>query len=257
MLKAYKKPFLPLIRYFGKRKAKKHFDQDPIFIGGCGRSGTTLLLSILSAHPQVFACPKELGLFNKVLYDAQGRPAPHRIDRLYRAILTRPMPPQARRFVEKSPSNVKQIAAIDGYFQGRFRFVHIIRDGRDVVLSIHPTDPKRYWVEPERWVNDVKAGLAFRDHPRVLTLFYEDLILNYEACIASICEHCELPLTEEMRNWFAHTTVKKNRAYHEGVSQIHSQSIGKWKKPEFARRVAELLAYPGAQDLLEELGYRP
>ncbi len=37
----------------------------PIIIGGCGRSGTTLLLSILGSHPNIQAIKDETGLFLK------------------------------------------------------------------------------------------------------------------------------------------------------------------------------------------------
>ena len=33
--------------------------QTPILIGGCGRSGTTLLLSLLSAHPRIRAVSRQ------------------------------------------------------------------------------------------------------------------------------------------------------------------------------------------------------
>lgn len=255
MLTFYKKPFLPLIKALGQRKAERHFSDPPIFIGGCGRSGTTLLLSIISAHPQVFACPKELGLFNKIVHDQDGKPGPSRIDRLYRCIISKRVGPEARRFCEKSPGNVKQIDVIDSYFKGEFRFIHIIRDGRDVVLSRHPTDKQRYWVDPERWVNDVRIGLKFKDHPKVLTLRYEDLVDDYSASIRRIGDFCQLPLTSEWEDWFKHTTVKRNVAYSAGVQKLHNSSVGKWRKPKHAERVAELMAYPGAAELLAELGY--
>ena len=255
MLKAWKKPFLPLISYFGRLKAEKHFTDEPILIGGCGRSGTTILLSIISAHPEVFASRQELGLFNKVKTMPDGRKGPHRIDRLYRTVLFNKIPHKARRIVEKSPSNVNQIGAIKEYFRNRFKFIHIIRDGRDVVLSIHPTDPNRYWVDPARWVNDVSNGLAYRDDPNVLTIFYEDLMQDYPRVIREICQHCELSLTNELENWFAHTKVKHNRAFADGARPIHTQSIGKWKKPEHRERVQEFLSYPGAKALMQELGY--
>lgn len=255
MLNAYKKPFLPLIIALGKAKAKRKFSEPPIFIGGCGRSGTTVLLSIISAHPEIFACPRELGLFNEIIYDNAGRPGPYRIDRLYRCILSSHIPHGAQRFCEKSPSNVKRIAEIDSYFNGNFRFIHIIRDGRDVVLSRHPTDPSRYWVEPQRWVDDVRAGLRFQSHPKVLSLHYEDLMTRYRESLAQICDFLDIPVVAELDNWLENTTVKKNRAYFKGVEALHQKSIAKWKAPQHQERVQELIDYPGAKELLVELGY--
>lgn len=255
MKSSYKKPFLPVIKFFGKRKAESVFSDEPIYIGGCGRSGTTLLLSIISAHAKVFACPRELGIFNKVHKGSDGEIVPDRLDRLYRCILTRQVEDTATRFCEKSPSNVKRFESINKFYSGKVKFIHIIRDGRDVCLSVHPTDKSKYWVQPKRWVNDVKAGLQHINHPNVLTVFYEDLVSHYPQTISRICDFCDLTVTPEMKNWFEHTTVTKNSAYHNGVKKLHKGSVRKWEKPKNAKRVAEVLDYPGFTELLEGLGY--
>lgn len=255
MLKAWKKPFLPLLTKMGKSKEARHFTEEPVLIGGCGRSGTTLLLSVLSAHPRVFAIPKELGLFNVVARDEYGNPYPTRIDRLYFNLLKHRIPKSARRWCEKSPSNVNNIAAIDSIFEGNFKLIHIIRDGRDVVLSVHPTDPNRYWVEPSRWVKDVKNGLQFREHPNVHTIFYEDLIRDYQSTARGICDFLNLPFGEEMKNWHQHAAVRQNRAYFNPVEDLKANSIGKWKNDKNRDRVREFLEYPAAAELLQELGY--
>lgn len=255
MLRSWKKPFFPLVKKCGRYKEKKNFVDPPILIGGCGRSGTTLLLSILSAHSNIFAFPKELGLFNNVYQDESGRWHPAREDRLYFHLLKNTVKPTARRWLEKSPSNVNRIREIDDHFQGRFKMIHIVRDGRDVVLSVHPTDPSRYWVDPERWVNDVSQGLAFEDHPQVHTLRYEDLITDFEPTMTKLLSFLELPFSAEVQNWHDYTTVRKNDAYFQPVQDIHARSIEKWKRTEDTERINTFLEYPGAADLLERCGY--
>lgn len=255
MSQALKKPFLPLIRGLGKSIAKRRFENDPIFIGGCGRSGTTLLLSMLSAHKEIFACPRELGLFNRTHRDARGRLVVDRIDRLYRTFLFRSIPLSANRWCEKSPSNIHHIEEIEEYYGGRFKFVHLVRDGRDVVLSVHPTSPDTYWVEPQRWVRDVKAGLAYADHPKVKTIRYEDLIADYEATIRELCTFLELPVSEEILNWHDHTQVRRNSALFTSVKKTHDKSIAKWKRTKDTARVERFLSEPGAVELLAEMGY--
>jgi len=255
MLKAYKKPFLPLIVKWGSKVEANQFCDPPVFIGGCGRSGTTLLLSILSAHKDIFACPKELGAFNKIEADGNGYRTPKRIDRLYTSLLINQIPRQARRLCEKSPSNVKHIDDIANYYRGNFRFIHIIRDGRDVVLSKHPTAKDRYWVEPQRWVNDVRSGLAHRDNPNVYTVFYEDLVQEFTNTVKGICAFLHIELSREILHWQQHATVTRNRAYFEGLQDLSSQSIGKWQEPQYQERVDQFLAYPGAKELLTELNY--
>ncbi|SRR6056297_196134 len=255
MLRSWKKPFFPLVKKCGRYKENKNFADPPIFIGGCARSGTTLLLSVLSAHPEIFAFPKELGLFNKVYQDESGRWHPSREDRLYFHLLKNTVKPTARRWLEKSPSNVTRIREIDDHFQGRFKLIHLIRDGRDVVLSVHPTDPSRYWVDPEKWVNDVSLGLAFEDHPQVHTLRYEDLIVDFENTMAKLLSFLELPYTDEVQDWHDYTTVRKNEAYFGPVQDIHAKSIEKWKRTTDTERIDTFLEYPGAVELLERCGY--
>jgi len=255
MLRSWKKPFFPLVKKCGRYKEKKNFSDPPILIGGCGRSGTTLLLSILSAHSEIFAFPRELGLFNSVYQDDSGRWHPSREDRLYFHLLKNTVQPTARRWLEKSPSNVTRIQEIDDHFEGRFKMIHIIRDGRDVVLSVHPTDPSGYWVEPQRWVHDVNKGLDFEDHPQVHTLRYEDIIRDYETTISSLLDFLELPLSEEMKNWHDHATVRTNHAYFKSVEELHAKSIEKWKRTSDTKRVQEFLRYPGTVELLKRCGY--
>ncbi|SRR6056297_424852 len=255
MLRSWKKPFFPLVKQCGRFKEKRNFTDPPILIGGCGRSGTTLLLSILSAHPEIFAFPRELGLFNSVYQDESGRWHPGREDRLYFHLLKNKVKEGATRWLEKSPSNVTRIMEINDHFQGRFKMIHIVRDGRDVVLSRHPTDPSHYWVEPKRWVHDVSAGLAFEDHPQVHTLRYEDLIIDFENTMAQLLQFLDAPFSEEVKNWHDHATVRNNAAYFKPVQDIHSKSIEKWKRTTDEARVNAFLEYPGAVELLKRFGY--
>lgn len=255
MIKFLKKPFLPLITYFGKRLEKKTFHKAPILIGGCARSGTTLLISILSSHPEIFACPRELGLFSELEKGPDGQPTPSRMDRLYRCLLFHKVPKSSSRWLEKSPNNIQHIEDIDRYFGGNFKFIHILRDGRDVVLSVHPTAKGRYWVEPERWVHDVSAGLAYADHPNVFLLKYEELVQQPEASIASLCAFLDIPLNDEIRNWQTHATVRRHNAYPNGLQSIQTSSVQKWKQKKHQQRVAEFMAYPGTESLLRQAGY--
>lgn len=121
--------------------------QSPIWIIGCGRSGTTLLGDLFSRHPQVTYRYEPYYLWAAVdpitdvlqLYSrgnhrclldgsfvtaaAQGR---------FRQLLAAPA---GMTLVEKSPINSLRIGYLDALIPGS-RFVHIVRDGIDVVRSI-------------------------------------------------------------------------------------------------------------------------
>ena len=94
-----------------------------------------------------------------------------------------------RRWAEKTPLNVRHIDWILERFP-EARFIHVIRDGRDVVCSMRQ-HPDRRWVDgawvkvhrplsldqyARRWVLDTEAGMAHRGDPRYLEVRYEDLV---------------------------------------------------------------------------------
>ncbi len=209
----------------------------------------------MSAHPDIFACPRELGAFNKIGKDDNGQPTPLRIDRLYTSLLINRIPDEAKRLCEKSPSNIHHIDDIEHYYNGNFRFIQIIRDGRDVVLSTHPTAKNRFWVNPQRWVNDVSKGLEYRNHPKVHTVYYEDLVKRFDETIRKICTFLNMDVCDEILQWQRYAKVTRNRAYFEGLKALSDQSIGKWRNTRYKERVNELLTYPGADELLTQLQY--
>lgn len=253
MLNSLKRPFLPLLYYWGRKKMGRVFDREPVIIGGCARSGTTLLLSILSAHPHILAFPRELSVFNYWL-KRQGRLQPWRLDRLYREVLIRRIPSQVHRWSEKTPGNVRHIDKIMDYWNGKAKFIHIIRDGRDVVLSRHP-DNNEYLVDPRWWVSDVKAGLEHASHPNVLTIYYEDLVKQYESTLRSVCSFIEEPFTGSLKDWHRHASLRSSNAWHNGIRELSDRSIGKWRQEQHRERVEAFMHHDQARKLLEELGY--
>lgn len=249
-----KAPFRFIINRLGEPLVKK-FTDSPILIGGCGRSGTTLLLSVLSAHHELFCHPKELGIFNAAEVKADGTLFVPKIHRFHQSFLFNKIPKTATRWVEKSPSNIKHIGKIEVFTNNDFKFIQIIRDGRDVILSRHPTDPERYWVDPDRWINDVTVGLQYADDPRVHTIRYEDLITGFDETMSGICEFLAIDFTSELKNWHEHARVTQNRAYFGKVKAINPKSIAKWADPKYKDRVSELTDRPEAMKLLEHYGY--
>lgn len=231
-----------------------------MIIGGCGRSGTSLLLSILAAHPKIYALPEETGMLKywHEKRDANSGTVQYRavrIDRMYRHTLLHPIPKQATRWCEKSPLNVRYLEQILSHFGNHVRFIHIIRDGRDVMTSKHPWAPDEYWVSPQRWVDDVRSGLRFCNDHRVLTLRYEDLILHHEKTLRSICEFIGEDLPAEMKNWHESSPVQKNRAWFGPLEKIHNRSVRKWTADEHRDRIREVMADTEVVALLKELGY--
>jgi hypothetical protein len=186
-----------------------------ILVGGCQRSGTTLTRTILGRHPNLAAGP-ETGFFWRRIDIAQlavawdrdpaeiaaqlraSRSLPDFAEVFFRPIMERF---GKARFVEKTPANVRAISKLLSlYPEGRF--IHVVRDGRDVACSLrtfhgarvdagqlrvpdNPDNPIRG--SAEHWVLETSYGLAYRGHPRCLEVRYEALVGDTEAEIARIC----------------------------------------------------------------------
>ncbi len=261
MLKRIKhKTIVPIINYFGSKKESRHFSDPPIIIGACGRSGTTILLSILDAHPHIYSIPEQTYAFMKWRRVGNSENGGSRYTaagyyRLYRNLLFRRIPESTTRWCEKTPMNVRYFEQILDYFGDHVRLIHIVRDGRDVVTSSHPYAPGEYWVPISRWINDVSAGLRFIDHPQVLTIRYEDLINSYQDTIKKICDFLCEECTPHMYSWIEHTRVRKSRHWFGTVKDLYTSSIGRWKEEKHRERVDELLADKKAVELLNRFGY--
>jgi hypothetical protein len=221
-------------------KSKK----SPIVIGGCGRSGTTLLLSILGAHPNILAFEDELYAFY---------PLPFRLPKLFAEISKRENK-NWQRWCEKTPKNVRVFSEIHNVFEGDVRLIHIVRDGRAVVCSHHPNDASRYYISPERWVADVSAGLEFGDE--ALLVQYEDLVSEPEKTLKTVCEFVDEEFDERMLSYEKFSSVKQNKAWKgKRAEALHGARVDSWRAAEYEARVQEFMAYPGAGELNQRLGY--
>lgn len=122
-------------------------ENPPVFIMGCGRSGTTILGEILGCHPNVsyqfepyhtWAAVDSITDASNLFGSNRGSiflreqdctiAARNRFRRLFRAS-------GQRQLIEKTPHNALRIQYLDALVPGA-RFIHIVRDGIDVVESI-------------------------------------------------------------------------------------------------------------------------
>jgi hypothetical protein len=79
------------------------------------------------------------------------------------------------------------------------RFVHVLRDGRDVVASLvdgwlrtapgHDRDTY-LTAAAARWCHDVSHALSARDEPGYLEVRYEELVRDPGATVDTILAHC-------------------------------------------------------------------
>jgi hypothetical protein len=208
------------------------FSKEPIFIAGCERSGTTVLLAILGAHPHIFAIPFETNTYHyhtskkRLLSDKQIR-RKKIIGHLFKQKIKK----SAKRFCEKTPRNILHINEILKDYNNKVKIIHIIRDGRDVVTSIHPNYPERKnFVTIDNWKERVGNASLFREHPCVITIKYEDLISSFEETIKTVLAFIEEPYHPNLELFHTHTNIKSHSAWKDGVKPIFTSSSDRYKK---------------------------
>lgn len=244
---------------------------DAIFVGGCGRSGTTLVKAMLDRHPRI-ACGPETSMFGLpfdignigpiwdipgselVAMKDQSKSLVEFADAFYSRMLAAE---SKQRWADKTPNNVRAISELLTWFpQGRF--VHVLRDGRDVVCSLrrHPrervvngrvvpvTSVNRIDRCARRWVHDTSSGLAFQCHPRVMEVRYEDLVHEPEQTLMRLCQflgeeyHPCMLRAEGARSGTRPGEVLNNP---NAVSGVQKGSVGRWRR-DLSLREREVVA---------------
>lgn len=176
----------------------------------------------------------------------------------------------ATRWADKTPNNVRVVDRLLAWFP-EGRFIHVIRDGRDVVCSLRH-HPKQKYVGGEivaqeitnpisrcasRWLEDTSAGLAYEGHPRYLSVRYEELVSDPRPTMARVCAFLNEPFAEPM----IHPNAESNDRRLEGrvmcnenaIKPISSQSVGRWKRDLSSNEQREFCDIAG--ELLIALGY--
>ncbi len=272
-----------------------------VFVTGCTRSGTTLLQRMLDNHPDLVvsndthviprsvlsarpdpSAPMTMALadevtryksFPKLDIDAhdvedlatKARTFTEFVRLLFDELARRRGKPFAG---EKDPEYVRRLARIGTLFPA-VRFLHIVRDGRDVALStLEWVTPRRFLGQLELWETEPVAVCALwwrrqvsagrtggrqLHGDRYLELLYEDLVAAPEESLRNVVRFLDLPFREEML------------AFHRGRTSCTPglSSKQQWLPPTPALRdwssaMAEedvVLFEALAGDLLGEFGY--
>ena len=232
----------------------RQFQRGPIILGGCPRSGTSLLLSILSAHSELYCIPEEAWGF----YDFQTiEKFATYVDKWFWQHLPDGVEKRHKRWCEKTPRNVLAFRNLLEYFGPDVRLIHVVRDGRDVITSRHPHNPTEYWVKDWEWIWYAGEGLRFSSHPQVFTVRYEDLVLRYRETIEDISCFIGEECTERLLNWHKFAKMRKHSAWFKEVQPITANSIGRWREATHREVIERFMRNREARSLLASCGYLP
>src|SRR5688572_10431129 len=207
----------------------------PFFIVGSARSGTTLLRLMLNAHRRV-AVPPESRFVTEIKYDTEpigvesflralgshkrfeawdlpleavkreieGDPVPY-ADALAAAYRAYAHVNGKEVWGDKTPRYVEHVPFIARLFPDS-RFIHLIRDGRNVALSYAnvPFGPKNVAKAAVLWAERVKKGCddgRALSAGRYLEIRYEDLVDDAAGEARDICEFLQLEFDPGMLDY--------------------------------------------------------
>ncbi len=267
--------------------------QNPIFVVGCPRSGTSLLRDLLRAHPRL-SFPSA-SFFIPRLYKAYGDPRDEaqvrrlvgiilRIDwvrrwglelapshfascRSYSEIVSCLFEAWARkegkrRWGDKTPDNVVEIPTLLEIFPSA-KIIHIYRDGRDVALSWLKAGYRVHnlFTAAARWKQWVSAGRAAgaKVPASYLEVRYERLLSEPETTLREICNFLGEPYYPGMLvpNHLPRRDYPPWLGTREPTHVFHGEVLGsnsgKWKT---AMSPSDRVLFESvAGDLLRELRY--
>ena len=259
--------------------------QRPIIIGGCPRSGTTLLRSALNAHPNIFAGPEcAYGLKAVEAVIATDKHISERASKAFglseddtlrsygvgweywlRRILDTNAPDKGR-IADKMPQYQRHFGMMS-YMLPDALFIHVIRDPRDVTASLFDrTDMFGYETgesvefcqyadkAAQYWAHETGLGVKMRQHEnaaRYTEVHYEDLARNPRETLARLLEFVE-------ENW-SEDVLHPNDGGIEWTNgdtskPPHAKSVGRWRE-RLSERDA-LIVELQAQGLMDRLGYQ-
>ncbi len=275
-----------------------------VFIVGCPRSGTTLLQRMVDAHPDIaivfethwiprwfekrrgltpegYVTPKLVG---RMLEDRRFKNLKVGRDDLERLIPpSKPVPyasfvtgifdlhgeAAGKRLVgDKTPAYVRSVPTLHDLWPGT-RFVHIIRDGRDVLLSLKNWSKTgsaagRFasWKEDPAattglwWKWNVRLGQEDGNSlgPKLYhEVRYEELVSEPEGTCADLCSFLGLPYDDAMLRF--HEGREKTDPALDAKKAWRPVTAGlrAWESEMSAEDIERFEAAGG--DLLDELGY--
>jgi LPS sulfotransferase NodH len=264
-----------------------------VFILGAPRSGTTWLQAMLGAHPQV-GTTVELTLYSR--YTArwieswtmeaqnirdgrwyQGLPflwgeeefygfLREFVERVYQRVLDNH--PQATHVVDKHPGYSMYVEDILRIVP-EARFIHVIRDGRDVAVSMVAArkrsgfgagtiqDAAEVW---KRHVLAARSASQYRE--RYMEVRYEDMLADGIGTLEAVFDFCGLPADEDdVAAIVNEHQFERMKAKRQVADERAKASVGHYRKGEAGGWRDELnpvqrsIFQRVAGDLLREIGY--
>ena len=233
-------------------------NNDPIFLVGFPRSGTTLLDTILRSHKSIDVIEEkpivdklienleletDYNLFNLKNLDEKSC---NKFKELY--LNTRGEYKKSNHkkiYIDKLPLNFIYIGEIIHLFP-KAKFIFALRDPRDVILSCF----MQQFIPNDAMMNftNLKDSANFYDismklYKRYFELFksniyeikYEDVIQNFDTSIKSLLNFLNLEWEDEVKKFYktaSHRGIISTPSYNQINQPIYKKSVQRWKNYE-------------------------
>ena len=203
-----------------------------IHITGAARSGTTLMLALM------MTC-----------FDIDG--AVTQECRLWRA------PVRGRRVVLTKQPRDEAFAIRLARVDPRLHAIYMLRDPREVVVSIHGSAPDQYWSDLPAWRRSVAAARPWVQHPRVHVVRYDELVRDPDRVQQRLA--AAMPFLKILRPFsrFHEAAALEHEQWRVAMRSIRPPSpeaLGSWRQ-QLPRLKAQLAAHGDSSEELIALGF--
>jgi tetratricopeptide (TPR) repeat protein len=240
---------------FAKVPRAAHGSELPIFVLGMPRSGSTLVESILAAHPDV-AGAGEFPAMEEIVYSigsdiGSNLPYPACIEDLDQADVDtiagkyldrlRGTDDEASRIADKYLSNYLHIGLLAILFP-QARIIHCRRHALDTCFSCFQTP---LWATVHPYATDLaNLGVVFLAYERImrhwrdtleipmLELPYEAIVADQEAMTRRLLDFCGLDFDERCLRYYEVGGPVQTASYDQVNRPIYSSSVGRYKNFE-------------------------
>ncbi len=224
--------------------------EQPVFVVGLPRSGTSLVEQICASHSEVVGAGELTAVLNaarRIAAANEGResladwtPEVARTEAQRHAQALRTLGQGASRVVDKTPLNVMRLGLIGALFPNA-RIIWCHRDPRDVVISNHTL----FFARGNTYSTDLgncayavrqieRMGAAWEKHSRlpILHVAYEDLVADLDSQVPRIIDFLGLPWEPACLDF--HMTERRvdTPSSWQVRQPIYSSSIGRWTRYE-------------------------
>lgn len=238
-----------------------------IFLVGSPRSGTTMLQSLLAAHPEVISFP-ESKFFHYLLYKKFAGKLPGRMEAFFKDEINRPellqgfddsqtVATKVSWFVgvldglaaeqnksiwlEKTPEHIYFIEDIQRFLPDA-KFIHILRNSMDTIASLHEATRNSHdlWGPGwdlnhciHRWKEAMLISHKYAKNSNHILVKYEEILDNKVKKLEELSQFMEIEYDDKMLEFYqekaAHLSL--NLPWHQGIDrEVKSNKVHKYHK---------------------------